>query len=109
MSHHKSDSTASGPSIEEPTLSSRESGKVSISGISKRFGKVFAVREVSLTISGGEFFSLLGPSGCGKTTLLRILSGFERPDEATIHVGDQRVDAFPPNRPPPRLGFRGGD
>jgi spermidine/putrescine transport system ATP-binding protein len=106
MSHQRSDSRASGPPIEESALSSRESGKVSISGISKRFGKVFAVREVSLTISGGEFFSLLGPSGCGKTTLLRILSGFERPDEGTIHVGDQRVDGIPPNRRPTAMVFQ---
>jgi len=87
-------------------LSLRESGKVSISGVSKRFGKVFAVREVSLSISGGEFFSLLGPSGCGKTTLLRILSGFERPDEGTIRVGDQRVDGIPPNRRPTAMVFQ---
>jgi len=87
-------------------LSGRESGKVTISGVSKRFGKVVAVREVSLTISGGEFFSLLGPSGCGKTTLLRILSGFERPDEGTIHVGDQRVDGIPPNRRPTAMVFQ---
>jgi ABC-type Fe3+/spermidine/putrescine transport system ATPase subunit len=87
-------------------LSLRESGTVSISGVSKRFGKVLAVREVSLSISGGEFFSLLGPSGCGKTTLLRILSGFERPDEGTIHVGDQRVDGIPPNRRPTAMVFQ---
>lgn len=87
-------------------MSLRESAKVSISGVSKRFGKVFAVREVSLAISGGEFFSLLGPSGCGKTTLLRILSGFERPDEGTVHVGDQRVDGIPPNRRPTAMVFQ---
>ncbi len=87
-------------------MSRGESGKVSISGVSKRFGKVVAVREASLTISGGEFFSLLGPSGCGKTTLLRILSGFERPDEGTIHVGDQRVDGIPPNRRPTAMVFQ---
>ena len=48
--------------------------------VTKRFGAMTAVDDVSLTIKKGEFFSLLGPSGCGKTTLLRMLGGFEKPD-----------------------------
>ena len=48
--------------------------------VTKRFGKVMAVDDVTLAIEEGEFFALLGPSGCGKTTLLRMLAGFETPE-----------------------------
>ena len=48
--------------------------------VTKRFGALTAVNDVSFSVGKGEFFSLLGPSGCGKTTLLRMLGGFERPD-----------------------------
>src|SRR5215210_1218651 len=54
---------------------------VQFSGVSKSFGEVKAVDDVSFDIQRGEFFSLLGPSGCGKTTTLRLLAGFEEPDE----------------------------
>ena len=56
--------------------------------VTKRFGKVTAVDNVSLTIEEGEFFALLGPSGCGKTTLLRMLAGFETPTEGRILIDD---------------------
>ena len=52
-----------------------------IEGVSKAFGNFRAVDRLSLDIGAGEFFALLGPSGCGKTTLLRMLAGFETPDE----------------------------
>ena len=52
--------------------------------VTKRFGALTAVNDVSLTVNRGEFFSLLGPSGCGKTTLLRIIGGFEMPDEGSV-------------------------
>jgi spermidine/putrescine transport system ATP-binding protein len=54
---------------------------VQLSRVSKTFGDVKAVQDVSFEVRRGEFFSLLGPSGCGKTTTLRLLAGFERPDE----------------------------
>jgi ABC-type Fe3+/spermidine/putrescine transport system ATPase subunit len=54
---------------------------VQLSRVSKTFGEVKAVNDVSFEIRRGEFFSLLGPSGCGKTTTLRLLAGFEQPDE----------------------------
>src|SRR5262249_32129733 len=55
-----------------------------IEGVAKKFGGFRAVDGVSLDIRAGEFFALLGPSGCGKTTLLRMLAGFETPDEGSI-------------------------
>ena len=54
---------------------------IALEGVRKGFGKVAAVDDVSLSIAEGEFFSLLGPSGCGKTTSLRMIAGFEQPDE----------------------------
>ena len=56
---------------------------------SKRFGAVAAVDRVSLSIERGEFFALLGPSGCGKTTLLRLIAGFETPDQGRIVIDNQ--------------------
>ncbi|MGE5146621.1 MAG: ATP-binding cassette domain-containing protein, partial [Candidatus Eiseniibacteriota bacterium] len=53
---------------------------IRLDGVSKSFGGVAAVVDVSLDIAPGEFFALLGPSGCGKTTLLRLIAGFETPD-----------------------------
>lgn len=85
---------------------STDPGTIVVDDVSKMFGATHAVRSVSLSISGGEFFSLLGPSGCGKTTLLRMLSGFERPDQGTISIGDLCVDGLPPNRRPTAMVFQ---
>jgi ABC-2 type transport system ATP-binding protein len=57
---------------------SEESPSVQLDAVSKRFGSVAAVSELSLTLAGGEFFTLLGPSGCGKTTLLRSIVGVQK-------------------------------
>ena len=54
-----------------------------------RFGDFTAVRDISLTIKAGEFFSFLGPSGCGKTTILRMISGFIDPSEGEVRIGGQ--------------------
>ncbi|MBM4018163.1 MAG: ABC transporter ATP-binding protein [Planctomycetes bacterium] len=66
--------------------------------ITKRFGAVTAVDDVSLTVEPGELFFLLGPSGCGKTTLLRVIAGFYEPDGGRIFFGDADVTAVPPHR-----------
>ena len=66
--------------------------------VTKRFGSVTAVDQVSFTVRRGEFFSLLGPSGCGKTTLLRILAGFERPDTGRVLLDGQDITELPPNK-----------
>ncbi len=74
--------------------------------VSKRFGKLTAVDNVSLTIEEGEFFALLGPSGCGKTTLLRMLAGFETPTEGRIFIDDQDITDTQPNRRPVNMVFQ---
>ena len=66
--------------------------------VTKRFGALTAVNDVSLAVGRGEFFSLLGPSGCGKTTLLRMLGGFERPDSGRIYLEGQDITDLPPDR-----------
>jgi ABC-type Fe3+/spermidine/putrescine transport system ATPase subunit len=70
--------------------------EVRMEGVGKRYREQWAVREISLSIRPGEFYTLLGPSGCGKTTLLRLLAGFVTPDEGRIVVDDGVIDAVPP-------------
>ena len=65
--------------------------------VTKRFGSLTAVDNVTIGVSKGEFFSLLGPSGCGKTTLLRMLAGFEQPDKGRIYLNGQDITDLPPN------------
>ena len=69
---------------------------VRLDGVTKRFGEVVAVDNVSVAIERGRFFALLGPSGCGKTTTLRMIGGFEEPDAGTIFLGDRPVTGLPP-------------
>ncbi|MEP6759395.1 MAG: ABC transporter ATP-binding protein [Actinomycetota bacterium] len=71
-------------------------GEIVVDRVTKRFDNVTAVNDVSLTIPGGEFFSMLGPSGCGKTTTLRMIAGFEAPDEGCILLQGNDVTRVPP-------------
>jgi spermidine/putrescine transport system ATP-binding protein len=71
---------------------------VELEGVCKRFGDFEAVKDMSLQVRQGEFFSLLGPSGCGKTTTLRLIAGFEQPSEGSIRLDGQDVAAVPPYR-----------
>jgi spermidine/putrescine transport system ATP-binding protein len=73
-------------------------GHIVVEGCTKRFDDVLAVNDVTLAIPGGEFFSMLGPSGCGKTTTLRMIAGFETPDEGRILLQGRDVTAVPPQR-----------
>jgi spermidine/putrescine transport system ATP-binding protein len=86
----------------------REKGRAAIGlvGVSKRFGAVGAVDDVSLEIEEGEFFSLLGPSGCGKTTTLRMVAGFELPDAGRIVLQGTDVTEVPANRRPVNMVFQ---
>jgi multiple sugar transport system ATP-binding protein len=66
--------------------------KVRLDGVTKRFGDVTAVDDVTLDIPDREFMVLLGPSGCGKSTLLRIIAGLEDPTDGHVHIGERCVD-----------------
>jgi spermidine/putrescine transport system ATP-binding protein/putrescine transport system ATP-binding protein len=77
-----------------------------IDGVSKNFGNVVAVDNLSLGIRGDEFFALLGPSGCGKTTLLRMIAGFEVPDRGRILLGGEDITRLKANRRPINLMFQ---
>src|ERR671931_538912 len=74
----------------------REAAAVRLAGVRKAYGDVVAVDGVDLEIRAGEFFTLLGPSGSGKTTTLRLIAGFERPDEGRIELGGADVSDRPP-------------
>ena len=69
---------------------------VRVAGLRKRYGDVTAVDGVDLEIRRGEFFTMLGPSGSGKTTTLRVIAGFERPDEGTVELAGRDVSSLPP-------------
>ena len=71
---------------------------LTVKNIDKRFGDVQAVKDVSLHVKAGEFFTLLGPSGCGKTTLLRIIAGLEIADIGQVLLGDEDITSLPANK-----------
>ena len=79
---------------------------VRFEAVSKQFGGFTAVDRLSLDIYEGEFFALLGPSGCGKTTLLRMLAGFEQPDEGRILLDGEDITGVPPHRRPVNMMFQ---
>ena len=70
--------------------------KVVLENITKKFGDVVAVNDLSLEVEDKEFLVLLGPSGCGKTTALRCIAGLETPDKGNIRIGDRLVNDLPP-------------
>ncbi|MGE5468433.1 MAG: ABC transporter ATP-binding protein [Ignavibacteria bacterium] len=74
--------------------------------ITRRFGELEAVKDVSLAIEAGEFFTLLGPSGCGKTTILRMIGGFEAPDEGEILLDGRPLAGVPPEQRPLHTVFQ---
>ena len=79
---------------------------IRLDGVTKRFGAVVAVDNVTLEIEEGEFFSLLGPSGCGKTTMLRMLAGFETPDEGAVYLRGEDVTLVQPNKRATNMVFQ---
>ena len=79
-----------------PSTAPTHEGEIIVEGVTKQFEDVVAVRDVSITIPGAEFFSMLGPSGCGKTTTLRMIAGFETPDAGRILLQGNDVTYVPP-------------
>jgi putrescine transport system ATP-binding protein len=79
---------------------------VRFEAVSKRFGAITAVDDLTLDIARGEFFALLGPSGCGKTTLLRLLAGFEAPSRGRILLDGEDIGDVPPHRRPVNMMFQ---
>jgi NitT/TauT family transport system ATP-binding protein len=70
----------------------RQTEKLALENVSKRFGDVQALQDVQFSVKNNEFVSLLGPSGCGKTTALRLVDGVERPDTGTIEIDGEPVE-----------------
>jgi spermidine/putrescine transport system ATP-binding protein len=81
-------------------------GAVSVQGVRKTYGPVVALDRVSLDVEPGEFLTLLGPSGCGKTTLLRLLAGFDAPDEGRLLISGRDVAGLPPYERPVNTVFQ---
>jgi len=79
---------------------------IALEGLSKRFGQVQALDDVSLNVAPGELVALLGPSGCGKTTLLRSVAGLERPDSGRILIADRDVTHVPTRERPIGMVFQ---
>ena len=82
------------------------SASVELRGVIKRFGAVTVVNQVDLRVESGEFLTLLGPSGCGKTTMLRMIAGFETPDDGAVLIDGVDVTAVPPYRRPVNQVFQ---
>src|SRR5687768_15761284 len=97
------------PSANAPAIDKSGGGEtplLRIASVTKRFGGVVAVDNLSLDIRAGEFFALLGPSGCGKSTLLRMLAGFETPDQGNIELDGADIAAVPPHKRPINMMFQ---
>jgi len=81
-------------------------GSVELRSLTKTYGSAVAVDDLSLDVQPGEFLSLLGPSGCGKTTTLRMIGGFEFPDDGSIAISGQNVENLPPHKRPVNTVFQ---
>jgi putrescine transport system ATP-binding protein len=90
----------------EPNAEAADIPLLRIDAVAKRFGAFRAVDRLSLDIRAGEFFALLGPSGCGKTTLLRMLAGFETPDEGRILLDGKDIAQVLPHQRPVNMMFQ---
>jgi spermidine/putrescine transport system ATP-binding protein len=90
-----------------PTQPGQTPPLVRLRQLSKRFGKVTAVRPLDLDIHRGEFLAILGPSGCGKTTLLRLIGGFLAPTTGSLEIDGADVTHLGPERRPTNMVFQG--
>lgn len=89
-------------------LSHRDESLIDVEfiGVTKKFGSLRAVDELSFSVRRGEFLALLGPSGCGKTTCLRMIAGFEDPDDGTIRIAGKEAQGVPPSERPVNTVFQ---
>jgi len=97
---------ASPAPVLRPDARGKDNVIIRFESITKRFGNLPAVDNVTLDVREGEFFALLGPSGCGKTTLLRMLAGFETPTEGRILIDGNDIANLPPNKRPVNMVFQ---
>src|SRR3972149_1373533 len=83
---------------ERAGLTTRDSQEICVElrGVTHRYGRTEAVKDIHLQIRKGEFFSLLGPSGCGKTTTLKVIGGFVEPTDGDVFIGGRRQTHLPP-------------
>lgn len=91
--------------MSEPEMENQQAD-VQLKQVSKSFGDVLAVDNISFNIGHGDFFSILGPSGCGKTTTLRMLGGFIDPDEGEVLIGGKVVNGVPPSNRDTNMVFQ---
>jgi putrescine transport system ATP-binding protein len=96
----------SGAAADKPAPAEADPPLLRIENVAKKFGGFRAVDHLSLDIHAGEFFALLGPSGCGKTTLLRMLAGFESPDEGRILLAGRDIGNVLPHERPVNMMFQ---
>lgn len=94
------------PTLEKPWLKRSEKPFIRIRNLTKKFGDVVAVNDISLDIYENELFSLLGGSGCGKSTLLRMLAGFETPTSGTIEIDGQDMSTIAAHQRPTNMMFQ---
>ncbi len=106
MSSLAEESAYSGTSGRLPAAAEETRADVEFAGVTKRFGEVLAVDNVSLAVERGAFTTLLGPSGCGKTTSLRLVAGFEQPSAGEVKIGGQSVVGIPAYRRPVNMVFQ---
>jgi spermidine/putrescine transport system ATP-binding protein len=83
-----------------------EVSSVELKNVTKRFGELVAVDDLSLDLARGEFFTLLGPSGCGKTTTLRMIAGFEQPSSGEVRIEGADVAGLPAHKRPTNTVFQ---
>jgi len=85
---------------------SQQPADIEFASVTKRFGDIVAVDDVSLAVERGAFYTFLGPSGCGKTTSLRLIAGFEQPDQGDVRIGGASVVGIPPYKRPVNMVFQ---
>ncbi len=106
MSSLAEESAYSGTSGRLPAAAEETRADVEFVGVTKRFGEVLAVDDLSLAVERGAFTTLLGPSGCGKTTSLRLVAGFEQPSAGEVKIGGQSVVGVPAYKRPVNMVFQ---